>query len=406
MTVTVIGDNAGDDYSGTEDTQIQQIDPTTNLGSLSGLDTSKYGAGDWRNSLIRFSGLSNIASTEIVSAATVSIYRTTGTGVPTVTLKRLLRVWVELQATWNIWSTSNNWTTAGGISNGNDRSATVTDTMTVTNSNGYKTSDGIAQLLSDVQDFIDGTLVNDGWHFERTDAENDATYTFWESSDGTDGKRPYLTVTHAAAGGTAATGEGSLTSSNAYLSGSGVRIINGSGVLQTGNATLTGIGSVGSNISGAGALLSGNAALSGSGVRIINGSGVLQTGNATLTGIGSVGGNISGAGALLSGNAVLSGSGVRIINGSGVLQTGNATLTGIGSVGGNISGAGALLSGNALLSGIGTRKINGSGILYSGIATITGNDNTISPRYEVINMSLSINSALVMTLSDKPTVTH
>jgi len=117
-------------------------------------------------------------------------------------MKRILRNWSESQSTWNIYSTGNNWTTAGGTSDGNDRSSTTTATKQIFNSdNGNYVQFTSAQLAADVQDMINTPANNFGWHIERTDGSNDATYMGYTSSEGTDGQRPYLSVTYTAGGG-------------------------------------------------------------------------------------------------------------------------------------------------------------------------------------------------------------
>lgn len=201
MTVTVIGDNTGDDFSGTEDNYIWQSNPTLNQGTSNNLAVRLQTA-DQINGLLSFSGLSNISPSSTVSSATVGIYKTqgVGTGTSTARFQRLLRNWNETQSTWNIWSTGNNWTTSGGLSDGNDRSATTTCDLAVdvTSADNYKTVSS-AQLAADVEDFIDGTSSNYGWILEQID--NTDSYITYRASDYTDGQRPYLSVTHAAAGG-------------------------------------------------------------------------------------------------------------------------------------------------------------------------------------------------------------
>lgn len=203
MTTVVIGDNTGDDFSGTDDLQVHEGSATTNFGSSTTIEIGKYGAGDHRHSLISFTGISSLPSSLTVTSAIISLYLTSQKNAATdVTAKRVLRDWVEAEATWTIWKTANNWTTAGGLSDGNDRSATVSDTASIANTIGlYYDFNDAAQIRADVEDFADGTLTNYGWHFERTDAANDSTWRVFASSEGTDGQRPYLTVIYTATGG-------------------------------------------------------------------------------------------------------------------------------------------------------------------------------------------------------------
>jgi hypothetical protein len=200
MTVTVISDNTGDDYAGTEDTSISNTNPTTNYGTSSTMELTNWAGGSDKHLCLSFSGLSNISASEVVSSVTLGIYRFNGdANTHSIGLKRLLRNWVEAQATWNIYSTGNNWTTGGGESDGNDRSGTSSGSFSSSSVAGYKTITSTGQLMDDVQDFIDGTLTNYGHHVEVLDASN--YWAQYRASEGTDGQRPYLSVTHAAAGG-------------------------------------------------------------------------------------------------------------------------------------------------------------------------------------------------------------
>ena len=197
MTIVVIGENTGNDFSGTEDAQLQENAATTNDGGGTDLFASTFGVGDRRWFVIRFTGLSNITGPVTVNSATLRMKQrqNNGVGTESFTLRRCLRDWVEAQVTWNIYKTSNNWTSGGGMSNGNDRSSTIS----VTKAAG--TSDVVisftsAQLASDVQGFINGTFANDGWHMGLDDETGgDSRFWLFDSSEhGTDGNRPELEV--------------------------------------------------------------------------------------------------------------------------------------------------------------------------------------------------------------------
>ena len=202
MPTVKIGDNTGDDYSGTIDTRIVSSAATTNYGSGSSFQVNKWGSGNWTHGLVSFTGLSNISPTVTVSAATVYLYlsSTAGTNTQTMSFKRLLQNWVELQSTWNIYSTGNNWGTAGAT-NVTDRSSTDSGGMSVDGTTGVYKSMSSAQLAQDVADFINGVYSNYGWHIERTDGSNDSTTRTFISKDGNNAQRPYLSVTYEAAGG-------------------------------------------------------------------------------------------------------------------------------------------------------------------------------------------------------------
>lgn len=64
-----------------------------------------------------------------ITLATLSLYTVTALASRTITVYRLLRTnWVEAQATWNIFKTSNNWGTAGALNTTTD--ITTTDAAT------------------------------------------------------------------------------------------------------------------------------------------------------------------------------------------------------------------------------------------------------------------------------------
>jgi len=203
MTVTVIGDNTGDDYAGTEDTQVRIYSTVanTNYGTTTPLEITFWTSSDQNHSLLKFSGLSNISASDTVSAATLAIYIST-TSTPAGyygDARRLLRNWVVSEATGNNYSTGNAWTTVGGVSDGNDRSATIDGSIPLNTASAYA-SISDANLVTTVQNFVDGTWANYGWHLDADNAVYNYTAKFI-SEEGSDGSRPYLSVTHAASGG-------------------------------------------------------------------------------------------------------------------------------------------------------------------------------------------------------------
>lgn len=205
MTDTIISDNTtglyAGDYSGTEDTALYSNTPTANYGSNGSLELTHWAGPVDKHWCLSFPGLSNISASEVVSTVTLGLYRSSGdSNTHLLGFKRLLRNWVEAGATYNIWSIGNNWTLAGGVSDGNDRSGTSSGTISSTSAAGFKTITDTGQLKSDIQDFIDGTLSNYGHHIDVLDTSN--FWAIYETSEGVNGQRPYIVVTHAAGGTT------------------------------------------------------------------------------------------------------------------------------------------------------------------------------------------------------------
>jgi len=131
-------------------------------------------------------------------------------GAHTWQLKKLLVAFVENQATFNIRSTGNNWTGAGGLSDGNDRSSTVSASLATDTISGYKVFSH-ANLIADVQSIVDGG-PNNGWHLGfASEAGGSGNYWQFGSREGTDGQRPYIGVTYTAGGAAALTGTATAT---------------------------------------------------------------------------------------------------------------------------------------------------------------------------------------------------
>jgi hypothetical protein len=204
MTTKVFGNNGGDDYTGTADTQIHEASATTNYGTDTTGEVTKYGAGDWTRVLLKFTGITNIPAGSNVTAVTIDFYHDAAgqdTSAHTFSFYKLSRAWVEGQATWNQYSSGNNWATAGGMGTG-DAAASASASVARGGGGGssygaYLTVASTSQLVADVQSWVDGT-TNNGWIVDRTDASNDSTYSIFDMHEGTDGQRPKLTVTYSA----------------------------------------------------------------------------------------------------------------------------------------------------------------------------------------------------------------
>lgn len=206
MTTVVFGDNTGDDYSGSDGNNIHSSAPNSVQGGA--LDISRYLAGDHRNGLLSFSGMSALPSSITVSSAILRAYLSVaGGGNHVFTGWRSLRNWVLSEATWNQYSSGNNWTTGGAEGSGSDRassSSSTSESIPATTGVYYQLLQDAAQLRSDVQDIASGANPNYGWIINRTDSQDDSTYRVFSSTDDADGQRPYLTVVYTTGGGGAA----------------------------------------------------------------------------------------------------------------------------------------------------------------------------------------------------------
>ena len=197
MPTETIGENTGDDYTGCLGTRMVQDVPDGNASGRGTFAVELLSAVN-RNALIFLGGLSNISSGASVSDASLFLYQTSyGSTNQEVTLKRCLRAAVNAQFTWNIYSTGNSWTTAGGLSDGNDRSATISYQAVVSSGTGSYKEFTSAQMITDVDTDVGvGDLI---WHAQRTASDSDGAFRF-RSDTGTDGQRPYLSVTYTEGG--------------------------------------------------------------------------------------------------------------------------------------------------------------------------------------------------------------
>lgn len=186
------------------DTWIYQNDPTYNKGTETTMQvgfsaiTSEIARG-----LLKFDlsvGTNPPPSSAIISSAVISLNCTDCNVTRTLALYQCLRGWVEAQATWNIWSTGNNWTTAGAGSDGNDYSSTELGSVSVA-STGNKDITLNSSGLAVVQGWIDGTIANNGFVLRNT-AETTQKNYFAASDHATANSRPKIVVEYTAGGPT------------------------------------------------------------------------------------------------------------------------------------------------------------------------------------------------------------
>jgi len=197
---TILQPGAGgfDCYGRSDSADITYNDSSLSVGDISG--------GSVKNArfLIKFD-VSGIGSDNNVSDATLMVYETSaadtaGTGTWDVDVHRLFRDWVEAEATWNSWKTSNTWGTAMAGNTSSDRTATKSATVSMdgTAANAYIDFTS-AQLITDVQNFVDGGQSNYGWIVQAPSAENAGAVSrnIFASSDDVS-NHPKLVVVHSA----------------------------------------------------------------------------------------------------------------------------------------------------------------------------------------------------------------
>jgi hypothetical protein len=188
------------------DTFILSATPTTNYGTnaLIAIGDSSAAASAAYRILAKFD-LSGIpANAKIITAALelneYQAYDTAGTGSWTAALYAMLRDWVEAEATWNQYSSGNNWTTAGASGAGDIGSAVDGITLDGTAAVGFVTWNG-AGLAALVQAWVEGSVSNYGVLIAAPTAEYKgvaplSANLFRSNVYATSGDRPKLTVTY------------------------------------------------------------------------------------------------------------------------------------------------------------------------------------------------------------------
>lgn len=198
MATITISNNTGATYSGVVDTWIQQTNPTENKNSEIDLVVSQWTTADRRHALIKFGGLSSVASGGVVSNAKVRLRCTAkGANPSTIQLRKLLRAFTDSQATWNIAQTSVNWGTAGALNATTDYDPSLLAQATVVVGSYAELTGSLVDAY--VQSVID-TGTDNGLvlfnSFFNSGSDNFTTATV-SSSVGTDGQRPELVFDYA-----------------------------------------------------------------------------------------------------------------------------------------------------------------------------------------------------------------
>jgi len=117
------------------------------------------------------------------------------TSTPSYRLNRLLRDWSETTSTWNIYSTGNNWGTAGAKNSTTDYDGAVSKTGTFGNATNFELSDD-ATFNGIVEGWLNGTYTNNGFVMANTSGGTNNYKNFGADDDATSTNRPYLSITY------------------------------------------------------------------------------------------------------------------------------------------------------------------------------------------------------------------
>ena len=178
-------------YSGTLDTVLSEDEPITNFGSdLACLVDGDDPSGSGKDlSTILYWDISAIPAGSLVEGVTITL-NVSNTSNDTYQVYEMKRNWVESQATWNVYSSGNNWDTPGALGS-DDRGSTVLGTFSPLNTgmcNIILNSNGVAV----VQSWLDNPASNHGFIIANDSAYDGADVD--SSEVDTTEYRPELTI--------------------------------------------------------------------------------------------------------------------------------------------------------------------------------------------------------------------
>lgn len=144
--------------------------------------------------------ISDVGAGATISATTLLVQMDVVSSPTDGKMSRMVRAdWIETEATYTIYKTSNNWTTANCDSDGNDYTSTGAVTYTAPTATGAYTYTGLGPLAQDALDNRSGHLI---LRFSQTTFGSG--YCSFKSADNfgiADADKPKLTVTFTTGGG-------------------------------------------------------------------------------------------------------------------------------------------------------------------------------------------------------------
>lgn len=189
--------------SGTTDCYLDSNSPTTNINNATLAVGEQKSVTITYRTLIKFD-ISSIPPGSKINSATLTIY-SDGQDLSdvsrTMRVYRVLRAWDETQSTWNVYTTGNNWGTAGCGNTTTDRESSDIGSVTHTANPSDGTAFAFTLTASSIQDMLlGGTFTNNGFLIQM-DTESDDAGGFHSSSYATSGQRPKLEIDYTEAPG-------------------------------------------------------------------------------------------------------------------------------------------------------------------------------------------------------------
>jgi hypothetical protein len=178
------------------DTFLRNNLPTQNNGTstLLAIGEQNNATDQVRRSLLKFD-LSGIPANSKITSATLTLWVSTDLSSTATSLNiyRLKRAWDEGSATWAVYSTGNNWQTAGALG-ANDYDSTSDFTSTILAADyAADTALDIPLTPALVENIVNGTWPNNGWLLKTSTELNDG-WNFYASDHTTAAYRPRLVI--------------------------------------------------------------------------------------------------------------------------------------------------------------------------------------------------------------------
>lgn len=187
------------DSSAGSDTMIDGTDTTVNAGNAVSIDFGDDTA-DSRTtrSIIKFD-LSSIPAGSTINSATLALVLTAAGSFRsnnnrTVRIYRLLRAFVETEATWVKATSSVNWGTAGCSNTTSDREATDIGSTTFNTTDAQYAEKTFTLTTSAIEAMITGGAFTNNGFLIKADTENQDRYFVASCENGTASYRPKLTI--------------------------------------------------------------------------------------------------------------------------------------------------------------------------------------------------------------------
>lgn len=182
--------------TGTSDTYISSSQPNTNYASDADFPIGEWSGGVDTLRELLWVDLSTIpiGCTIVTATLILTTKYVNGTASRTINIFRTKRDWVVNQATWNVYKTSNNWTTAGCGSTTDDYDNTSLGSIGMTAADPMNTARDITLNALLIQTMIPGgSFAGKGFILEAS-VESDATYGFHAADTATASYRPKLII--------------------------------------------------------------------------------------------------------------------------------------------------------------------------------------------------------------------